>query len=492
MKVVVLVPSKDYKGNAGARIRYGRLAPLLADQGVTLSLEDIAQFDTRTAQCDVLLISKCHDARSILIGEVLARRGTRIGVDLFDDYFSQQSNSRLIRLRRWLSQLIERCDFAMCSTKAMASVVAEYAPGVPVHVLNDPAPRVDWTQLPEVLANKLSNARPAREIRLCWFGIGDNPHFPVGLSDLSAFADTMARLAAHEFAVHLSILTNARALDAARLSMISKLPLPVTIDEWTEAREAQLLRDSLVCFLPVNAQSFSTAKSLNRAITAMSSGCQILSAGYPLYASLDPLIYRDAGNFLEDLRGGSMRLSDNSIDRFRERVDTLASPDREASALVAFFKGLDPSANAVAEAAPLYLIHGFATTEPAHALSKTLGGFSVGSPFCTANLDFDVIFRARPGDEPEMRVSDRTLPRLRAEFRSRAADPKQMGSTKFWAIPRCGGEPSAPAWTDMSVPLQLALYPSTMKLIQERLEEGFGAGRFIFSETSPLPFHASA
>lgn len=493
MKVVILVPSREYKGNAGARIRYGRLAPLLADHGITLSLEDVAHFDARTAECDVLVVSKCHDARSLLLAETLARGGTRIGVDLFDDYFSQRSDSRLIRLRQWLRQFIEICDFAMCSTEAMASVITSYRRRLPVHVLNDPAPNLNCEWLSDILAKKLSDARSAQEMRICWFGIGDNPYFPVGLTDLSAFAGTIARLAGHDFAVHLSILTNVRALDAARLSKISQLPLPATVEEWSEARENELLRRSLVCFLPVNAQSFSAAKSLNRAITAMSAGCQILSAGYSLYAPLEPLIYRDADSFLEDLSDGSLRLSASSIDDFRKRVDTVASPHREASALVAFLQGLGRQANTRADAAPTYLIHGFATNGPAHALAKTLGALSVRSPFCAAQLDFDVIFRAQPGGELEMHVSDGALPRLRPELRARAAAiPKPVGNSKFWMISQSGGTPDPTAWTEMSLPLQLALYPSMMEHIQERLKEGFGIGRFVISETSPLPFHAAA
>src|SRR5262245_60762119 len=105
MKVHVLVPSEEYKNYAGARIRYGRLQPRLAKLGIKLTLQDIAEFDPDRAACDALIISKCHDARALVAAAAVANRGRLVGVDLFDDYFSQEADSRLSRFRLWLRQL---------------------------------------------------------------------------------------------------------------------------------------------------------------------------------------------------------------------------------------------------------------------------------------------------------------------------------------------------------------------------------------------------
>ncbi len=120
MKLSVLVPSAEYKSYAGSRIRYGRIAPALEPHGIELALEDIGEFNPLTADCDALIVSKCHDARSLVIAAILSDRGRLVGVDLFDDYFSQASDSRLSRLRNWLGQLLPGCDFALCSAAAMA------------------------------------------------------------------------------------------------------------------------------------------------------------------------------------------------------------------------------------------------------------------------------------------------------------------------------------------------------------------------------------
>ena len=140
MKLTVLVPGESYRRNAGARIRYGRLSASLASHDVQLELKDIGQFDPTSIDADALLISKCHDARAQLAAIAARRRGLEVGVDLFDDYFSQHHDARLARFRRWLSDLAPWLTFVLTSTRAMMEVAADYAPGVPAHLLNDAAP----------------------------------------------------------------------------------------------------------------------------------------------------------------------------------------------------------------------------------------------------------------------------------------------------------------------------------------------------------------
>ena len=77
MKLSVLVPSQEYKSYAGARIRYDRIASELARMGIETELEDIANFNPNATECDVLLISKCHDARSLVVAAAVSRRGRR-------------------------------------------------------------------------------------------------------------------------------------------------------------------------------------------------------------------------------------------------------------------------------------------------------------------------------------------------------------------------------------------------------------------------------
>jgi hypothetical protein len=482
MKLIVLLPSEEYRASAGSRIRYGRIAPELRRRGIELTLESIAQFNPLTADCDAILITKCHDARSLIAAVVASDRGKLVGVDLFDDYFSDATDSRLLRYRSWLSQLIETCDFALCSTAVMAKVVAHWRAGLQIHVLNDPSPEDDIDKLSGLIARKLAHARDNLRIRVSWFGVGDNPYFSVGLADLAAYGTALGELARSGFEVELTILTNRRSLTSNGLALIGKLPVAAQIREWSESAEADVLRETLVAFLPVNAQGFSAAKSLNRAVTALSYGCQILSMGYPLYAALEPLIYRDPRELAVDVGGGSLRFSSQTMSQYRTKIGLFASAAREAERLGEFLGSLKPQARR--RLFPLSVVHGQSTRVEIHRLVRAVSGLSVASPYTSAGFDFDVLFRGGPTGL-QMLVSRTASRSLLPHVRHQS---KRVGDYLCLAETDCDLRvPEVGEWSKEPVPFQLATYSETMEQIQRRLANAFGVGRMIISETSPLP-----
>jgi len=489
MRIVVLVPSEAYRGFAGARIRYDRIAPDLARQGVELALVDIGKFDPETADCDGIVISKCHDARALVAAAELARRGKIVGVDLFDDYFSQASDSRLIRYRNWLAQLLPLCGFALCSTEAMAEIVAQYRKALPTHVMNDPAPSESFASALASAERKLAEARDSRQIRLCWFGVGDNPYFPVGLADLASYASVLAMLSATGFDVRLKVVTNERALSANGLSMLTRLPVRTEIEQWSEQAEQDALEEAFAAFIPVSAQPFSVGKSLNRAVTALSAGCQVLSAGYPLYEALDPLIYRDPAVLLRDLERGTMRFSAKSQSKHRRVLESCASAETEATKLAAFLKGLDPQSSGDPRA--LCLIHGHSTRLEAHSFVRQANGLSVASPYCSAPFDFDVIFRGAPSGL-SMLVSKSAEGRLLPGVRERTRPGERIKGRPYLQIAGFGGAnghaPEDDHWERAPIPFQLATYRESLSQVQRALTEAFGPCRMFVCETRPLPF----
>jgi hypothetical protein len=488
MKLSVLVPSEEYKNYAGARIRYGRLAPELERNGIVLTLDDVATFMPGQDEASALLISKCHDARALVAAAAAYERGRLVGVDLFDDYFSQLEDSRLGRYRLWLKQLLGTCHFALCSTPAMADVVQHYRAGLPVHIVNDPAPRANGAELCEVLAAKLAKARRELKLRVAWFGVGDNPHFRVGISDLAAHGAVLQTLASGGMDVELTVLTNARALTAEGLAFIRQMPVRTHVIEWTEEGEREHLATAFACFLPVNAQRFSAAKSLNRAVTALSAGCQVISAGYPLYASLGDLIYRDPLSLLSDLRRGSMKHSPAGLDKFHAILDAFASAPNEADRLSKFLGQLQTPSQT--DSGPIALVHGHATSGAAHKSVRALNGLSVGSPYCAAELGFDVMFRPSR-DQLVMLISDQASKRIPASIRPPLQPTRNIANRRFWIVPEGGevqGDSQLARWDSAPLPFQLATYESTMAQIAERLENAFGPCRIFISESSPLPF----
>jgi hypothetical protein len=485
MKISVLVPSEDYKQYAGARIRYGRLKPHLSRLGIDIALANVTEFAPDRAECDVLIISKCHDARALIAAAASLERGILVGVDLFDDYFSQAGDSRLARYRIWLAQILPSCDFALCSTPAMARTVEDYRADLPLHVVNDPADEDSPNELERVLAAKLAKADDEQTLRLAWFGVGDNPHFDVGLSDVAAYSGILSRLRHSGMDVELTVLTNSRALSSRGLAMLGEVPVRTRLVEWSEERERRLLDDAFACFIPVNAQGFSAAKSLNRAVTALSAGCQVISVGYPLYARLGQLIYREAESFLEDLASGRMRHAPGSTEQFKRAIDDLASAKAEAAGLATFLAGRN--ARKAGAGTTLALVHGFAVNGTAHKLVQSLGGLSVASPYCTGDFAFDVIFQKEPGGLG-MLVSDEALPRLAAGTRRKLRDNTSISGRRFWAVPdRREPRTGAGGASAREVPVRLATYATSMKSIGAQMSDAFGPCRLFLSESSVLP-----
>lgn len=395
MKICVLAASASILASAGVRVRYRRIGSQLAELGHELSVLPITEFKRpRDFKHDVYIVSKCYDARALVAARLIAARGGAFGVDLFDDYYGQLSDSRSTWRREWLTALLASANFILCSTPAMQALAQRIAPSHPVHVLNDPCGQLDRHAMAAALAGKLERLHQTRTLRLGWFGDGENAYFSAELAELAAFGGELARLRTNRFDVRLEILTERSAVTADALAALRRLTLPFELDEWSEQREAALLERCTACFLPVNAQRFSVVKSLNRAVTALTGGTQVLSAGYPLYECLGEFIYRDAAQLLADLEARRPLLRKETLDSFAHLMDRYASPTAEANKLSAFFQNF--SQRPTTQMSQLAVVHGPYSTRGEHLFVQSMGGLSVASPFATQQLPYDVRFVWRP------------------------------------------------------------------------------------------------
>lgn len=397
MRICVIAPSQQYLAQAGVRIRYQRIAGRLEALGHTLTIQVIDELrGPGLAEHDVYLFSKCYDARAFAVAASLKLGGKQVGVDFFDDYFSQHADSRFIRMREWVRTMSGFADYFLCSTPRMREVMASYMPGKPSHVMNDPFDAFDAEAVGRSIAEKLERARATGRLDILWFGMGDNPHFPVGLDDLAAFGHTLKRLDGGPYEVRLRVLTNKRALGVRGLELLGRLPVAHSLEEWSEAREAEALAASLAAFIPVNGQSFSIAKSLNRAVSALSAGVQILSSGYPLYAGLEPLVYTRPEALLADVERGELALRAETTPLLEGLFDTLGDPAREAARYAEFLEGVlagaPPSEPAVVGSPPVAIIHGKRSGGDCHKLVQRLGHLSVATPMSPRGLNYDLQF----------------------------------------------------------------------------------------------------
>jgi hypothetical protein len=423
MKVQVFVRSPDWLNSAGTRIRYRRLQPEFARLGCTLAIDSMSQIrEGLKLNADVYLFSKCQDAGALMLADMLREAGALVGFDLFDDYISTRSSVTFAQ-RHFQRDLSDKVDFMLCSTPHMQALTKSMAPAVPAHVLNDPFQLVTRERLVQLLESKTDQVRRTGRVEVLWFGNGNNPLFPVGVSDLIAFSEALRPLQTAGFTVHLKVLTNAEALNAEGLNRLRMLPYPVEVEEWSEEAERASLDKATLAFLPVNYQGFSIAKSLNRAVTALTHGTQILTAGYPLYAALDTFAYDSATALAADLQTSSLKLRTTTLDQFDRQLASLADPELEATRFMDFLTELPiGSAQIPVEQRQLRaIVHGSASTPAIHNLGRSLGWLSLGSPLTRQALPFNAeIGFFDSSTMLEFRLMRETLERLTDKWHERA------------------------------------------------------------------------
>ncbi|RVU15601.1 hypothetical protein [Methylobacterium oryzihabitans] len=326
MRILFLVPTTQHKSTAGSRIRYDRIRAKSEYFDVAVqSLDEVSREDL--AACDVCVFSKTYSVGAVAVAEALRARGVVVGIDLFDDYFSQEDDPRLTPFRSWLRRFAPVFQFGLCSTPTMRRVIGHLAPDLPVHIVPDPCPEIDPATVTRSVRRSLERARKTGTLDVLWFGIGANPFFPVGLQDLVAHAWSLSELAAGRYRVALRVLTDDASQNPGNLVRLKSLPVPFVTETWTVEREQQALEEALVAFIPVNGQSFSRAKSPNRALTAIAAGAQVLSPGYPLYGDLDALIYARAADLLADIEQGECRVSPGRIGEIQRVVASVSDLD---------------------------------------------------------------------------------------------------------------------------------------------------------------------
>ena len=398
MRIGIIVSSLEAMKQAGVRIRYRRIEKHVAAFGHSLTLHTIDSLSKSViTREDFWIFSKCYDSRAILLAEAIRQSGKQVGADFFDDIFSQHNDSRLTRARAWLRDMLPLLTFGMCSTPRMAQALSSLLPDIPVHILNDPTDRINTGHIGRSALERLALAWETKRLSVAWFGVGDNPRFPVGLSDLVSFGSSLRELEKTGFSVDLTILTNERALSRDGLELLSRLPVSYRLDLWSEKAERLLLDNSLIAFLPVNTQNFSTVKSLNRAVSSLSHGCQILSVGHDLYHPLKDFLYRSPKDLLADLYNGRLKVRLETLHELTDLLRQWSNASVETGELLNFLSQLawtPPS-----PARKLAVINGLSSPGRAHKLAQNLDFFSISLPFTETKMNYDLLVSQTVGSQ---------------------------------------------------------------------------------------------
>ena len=180
-----------------------------------------------TLDHDVYVFCKTFDVAALLLARRIRAAGKIVAQDLFDDYFSQHDDPRLQRFRQWLADMAPVTHYAVCSTPRMVDVLRPYMPDIRITAIDDPIIGFDAERVAALAASKAERARATARIDVVWFGIGDNPYFPVGLHDLVACEPALASLERLGWDVSLRIVTNKRAVDQGGGGLLRQLSVAI-------------------------------------------------------------------------------------------------------------------------------------------------------------------------------------------------------------------------------------------------------------------------
>ncbi|MCB4412047.1 hypothetical protein [Synechococcus sp. MU1611] len=340
MRITFIVPSPQWLTAAGVRIRYKRLEPFFDKKGCIICIIPVQDVRVRLIQeADFVIISKVFSTDSLYIISLCRTLGVKVGIDLFDDYFSEPKLSVFRKFHDWLELASKIIDFILCSTDRMKHVASKFINPDLIYKINDTKdPNISFSETKSFVEQKSKTVSDSKSFNVLWFGIGDNPYFNVGINDLSNYSNALFQINKISPLINLTILTNERALTAKNLTRISRLPMQAKLDIWTEAKEINYLRDANLAFMPVSHQRFSIAKSSNRCLTALTYGCQVLSNGFDLYSDLSKLIYQSTRDFVADYKNGTFRFNQDTISVFETICSTSYDCEAEVGKFLTFLQ----------------------------------------------------------------------------------------------------------------------------------------------------------
>ena len=340
MRIIFIVGSPQSLTAAGVRIRYKRLQPFFHDKQLSTSIIPIKDISERDIQeSDVVIISKVFSSDSLYIIALCRSLGVKVGIDLFDDYFSDHRLSVFRKLRDWLELASKAADFLICSTKRMKHVASQFIQPELVHIINDTKdPKVTFSETKTLLDQKSNYISHYKSLNILWFGIGDNPYFNVGINDLSSYSNALFRINKLTSSINFTILTNERALSSTNLAKISRLPIKPKLETWSDFKEIEYLKNTHLAFMPVSHQNFSIAKSANRCLTALTYGCQVLSNGYGLYSDFSDLIYSSTREFATDYTNSSFKFSQDTLPVFKNICKNTYDCEEEVTKFAQFLE----------------------------------------------------------------------------------------------------------------------------------------------------------
>ena len=227
---------------------------------------------------DCVVFQKPYGVADVELCERLAASGTKIVVDICDNYFTNpdrlpELDARADRLRR----MVELADVVTVSTPGLA----ELLPGTRAFHVDDAVEDNQPTGMQRVAATLRNRwvGRSGRPARLVWFGNSGSPGLPYGMRFLSALLPSLARL--HQrLPIHLTVISN----DEQRFNHdIAGRGVPARFLPWRLDTFGRDVMGHDVTLLPVGWNDFTVHKTNNRLVQSLMLGVPVVCDHLPSY-----------------------------------------------------------------------------------------------------------------------------------------------------------------------------------------------------------------
>lgn len=192
-----IVPAEDgwYSAMASARYRLAIPAQMLIQFGHCVTVKTLKDIEREPGEVlefgkgfDLVILPKVFHPLSLQLMVTARQNGARTIYDLCDNHFSDSRNGRFLR------ELLLRADGVVCSTPAMADLIAAET-GRRAEVIGDPV---------EGPLGSMNNNPNAGAFRIAWFG------HPVNLDTLQAQLPDLSELA-RAIPLSLTVVTDANS-----------------------------------------------------------------------------------------------------------------------------------------------------------------------------------------------------------------------------------------------------------------------------------------
>ena len=246
-------------------------------------------------QTGSIIFSKSSSAQALALAQEAAERGQPIVYDICDNVFEKPSKDEKDEARKErVRRMMDLAAVVTCSTPELADLLAKQVPAIrgKTEIVPDALEDIGQYSASSSLVERARLWRLRRFLRrnsgalhLVWFGKCKKGY--AGIEHLDPVVSLLERLPLPR-PVTLTVISNRRKIYRRSASgwRIPKFYLP-----WSLATFETALRLHDVAIIPVDRNSYTLGKTVNRPATALMAGLGVIADPIPAYEELRPYLY---------------------------------------------------------------------------------------------------------------------------------------------------------------------------------------------------------